>query len=173
MSTETAPSSSGTGEYTVRPGDTLSGIAARYGTSPAALAAANGMSVRGVLLAGRTITVSGASASSGVSSEDASATASPSGGYLVRSGDTLSAIAARYGTSPAALAAANGISVDGVLLAGRTLTVPGGSSAPAPAAPGPAGARPRPRSRSRRHRSRTTSDTFITSPECSFSRLAL
>ena len=31
----------------------------------------------------------------------------------------------------------------------------------------------RPRSFSRRHRSRTTSATFITLPECSFSRLAL
>jgi LysM repeat protein len=142
VSTETAPSSSGSGGYTVRPGDTLSGIAARYGTSPAALAAANGMSVNGVLLAGRTLTVSGASAASSVSSEDVAAPASSSGGYLVRSGDTLSGVAARYGTSPAALAAANGMSVGGVLLAGRTLTIPGGSSAPAPTAPSPAGAQP-------------------------------
>jgi LysM repeat protein len=141
-SAATAPSSSGSGGYTVRPGDTLSGIAARYGTSPAALAAANGMSVGGVLLAGRTLTVSGASATNSVSSEDVSASASSSGGYLVHWGDTLSAIAARYGTSPAALAAANGMSVDSVLLAGRTLTVPGAGSAPAPTAPSPAGAQP-------------------------------
>jgi N-acetylmuramoyl-L-alanine amidase len=141
-STETAPSPSGSGGYTVRRGDTLSGIAARYGTSAAALAAANGMSVRGLLLAGRTLTVPGASAASSVSSEDVSGSESSSGGYLVRPGDTLSAIAARYGTSPTALAAANGMSVDGVLLAGRTLTVPGGSSAPTPAAPSPAGAQP-------------------------------
>jgi LysM repeat protein len=127
-STTTAPSSPASGGYTVRRGDTLSAIAARYGTTPAALAAANGMSVNGLLLAGRTLTVPGASASSGVSSEDVSAPVSSSGGYTVRPGDTLSAIAARYGTTPAALAAANGMSVNGLLLAGRTLTVPGASA---------------------------------------------
>jgi LysM repeat protein len=142
VSAATAPSSSVSGGYTVRPGDTLSAIAARYGTSPAALAAANGMSVNGVLLAGRTLAVPGASATSSATSEDVSAPASSSGGYLVRPGDTLSAIAARYGTNPAALAAANGISVNGVLLAGRTLSVPGASTAPATAAPSPVGAQP-------------------------------
>lgn len=67
-----------------------------------------------------------------VSSESPSASG---GGYLVRPGDTLSAIAARFGTSTAALASANGMSVNGVLLAGRTLAVPGGASAVASAAP--------------------------------------
>jgi LysM repeat protein len=123
VSTESASSSGG---YVVRRGDTLSGIAARYGTSAAALAASNGMSVNGLLLAGRTLTVPGGSAAS---SEDVSSPVSSSGGYVVRSGDTLSGIAARYGTSASALAAANGMSVYGVLLAGRTLTVPGGSAA--------------------------------------------
>jgi LysM repeat protein len=139
--TLTAPSSSGSGGYTVRPGDTLSGIAARYGTSPAALAAANGMSVGGVLLAGRTLTVPGATVED-ATTEDVSAPVSSSGGYTVRRGDTLSGIAAQYGTSPAALAAANGMSVSGLLLAGRTLTVPGASTAPAPAAASTAGAQP-------------------------------
>jgi LysM repeat protein len=134
-STATAPSSSASGGYMVRPGDTLSGIAARYGTSAAALAAENGMSVGGVLLAGRTLTVPGTSTSSGVSSEDVSAPVSSSGGYTVRPGDTLSGVAARYGTTPAALAAANGMSVGGLLLAGRTLSVPGKSASGTTSAP--------------------------------------
>ncbi len=141
-SSETATSSSSSGGYVVRPGDTLSGIAARCGTSAAALAAANGMSVNGVLLAGRSITVPGSTAASSVSSEDVTAPVSSSGGYVVRSGDTLSGIAARYGTSPAALAAANGMSVNGVLLTGRTLTVPGGATAPAAPATSSSGAHP-------------------------------
>jgi soluble lytic murein transglycosylase-like protein len=53
-----APASSG--GFVVRRGDTLSGIAARYGVSVSALAAANGMSVNDVLLAGRTLSISGA-----------------------------------------------------------------------------------------------------------------
>jgi N-acetylmuramoyl-L-alanine amidase len=58
------PSSSG--GYTVRLGDTLTGIAARYGVSVSALAAANGMSVNDVLLAGRTLSLSGAPVSESV-----------------------------------------------------------------------------------------------------------
>jgi N-acetylmuramoyl-L-alanine amidase len=139
---DSATSSSGSGGYVVRPGDTLSAIAARYGTTAAALAAANGMSVDGLLLAGRSITVPGGASTASVSTEDVSAPVSSSGGYLVRSGDTLSGIAARYGTSPEALAAANGMSVNSVLLAGRTLTVPGGSTAPAAPATSSSGAHP-------------------------------
>jgi LysM repeat protein len=43
--------------YTVRRGDTLSGIAARFGLSTSELAAANGMRTNGVLLADRALTV--------------------------------------------------------------------------------------------------------------------
>jgi LysM repeat protein len=136
-----AASASPSGGYVVRPGDTLSGIAAQAGTTAAALAAANGMSVNSLLLAGRTLTVPGAGASSGVSSEAVSSpvgssSASSSDGYVVRAGDTLSGIAAQAGTTAAAVAAANGMSVNSLLLAGRTLTVPGGNGASAaPAAP--------------------------------------
>jgi LysM repeat protein len=55
-----AATAASSGGYIVRRGDTLSGIAARYGVSVSALAAANGMSVSDVLLAGRTLSVSGA-----------------------------------------------------------------------------------------------------------------
>lgn len=135
-------STAGSGGYVVRPGDTLSGIAAHYGTSAAALAAANGMSVNGVLLAGRSLSVPGSSVSSGATTQDVSAPVGSSGGYVVRSGDTLSGIAARYGTSAVALAAANGMSINDVLLAGRTLTVPGGDIAPSAPAPSSTGAHP-------------------------------
>jgi LysM repeat protein len=55
-----AATAASSGGYIVRRGDTLSGIAARYGVSVSALAAANGMSVNDVLLAGRTLSISGA-----------------------------------------------------------------------------------------------------------------
>jgi LysM repeat protein len=57
------------------------------------------------------------------------------GGYLVQPGDTLSAIAARYGVGLDQLAAANGLDPAGVLVSGTTISVSGGpaatSSAPA------------------------------------------
>lgn len=130
-----AAASSSSGGYVVRPGDTLSAIAARLGVSVSSLAAANGLTPSGVLLSGTTLHAAG-----GTSQTTAPATtltaapvaASTAGGYQVQPGDTLSAIAARYGVSVNALAASNGLSLSGVLLSGSTLHV-GAGSASAPA----------------------------------------
>ena len=46
---------------------------------------------------------------------------SSSGSYIVARGDTLSGIAARIGTSATALAAANGLDVNGILPEGAAL----------------------------------------------------
>ena len=114
----------GGGVYTVRAGDNLGAIAARFGTSVAALARANGISNPNVLSVGRTLRVGGVS------------TAAPSGGsqwgagYTVRPGESLGAIAARFGTSAAALARANGIADPNVVIAGTRLRVPGAWAAP-------------------------------------------
>jgi N-acetylmuramoyl-L-alanine amidase len=111
--------------YTVRPGDTLSGLAARARVSVARLAALNGLPPTSLLIAGHTIRLPGASGS--VATHRSSARSSHV--YLVRPGDTLSAIAARAGVSAASLAALNRIHVASVLLAGATLRVPGVAAA--------------------------------------------
>ncbi len=111
--------------YMVQPGDTLSAIAARLGTTPAHLAALNGLRLNGVLLAGRTLTLPGSA--SDTTAYVSSDTTSAGGSYVVRRGDTLSAIAARAGTSIAQLAALNGLRIDGVLLAGTALKLPSSS----------------------------------------------
>ena len=49
------------GRYTVRPGDTLSGIASRYGTSVGAIAQANGISNPNFIQVGQQLTIPGAS----------------------------------------------------------------------------------------------------------------
>jgi soluble lytic murein transglycosylase-like protein len=63
--------------------------------------------------------------------------------YVVRRGDTLSAIAARYGTTTSALARANRITNPNLVVIGKRLTIPTGASA-APAAGLPAKLRAHP-----------------------------
>ena len=111
--------------YTVRWGDTLTGIASAHGVSLHHLARANHMRPRSLLLAGTTLRIPGHGNGR-------------SGGHriTVKWGDTLSGIAARYGTTITHLAAINGISPFGVLLAGSHLRVPGFAAAPAMAAGG-------------------------------------
>ena len=85
--------------YKVRWGDTLSGIAAAHGTTVSALAGANGLDPAGILVEGTVLTVPGGTGGSSAHGGG--------GSYLVQPGDTLTAIAARYGTSVSALVRAN------------------------------------------------------------------
>ena len=120
------PESASAGGYVVQPGDTLSEIAAQQGISVAQLAADNGLDPNGVLLAGSTLQLSGSS--SGAPDVGSGTSSSAGGAYLVQPGDTLTAIAARAGTSVAQLAADNGLDPDGLLPAGSTLQLAGASS---------------------------------------------
>lgn len=118
-------SSAPTGTYTVRWGDTLTGIGARFGVSVDRLARINRISPHGLLLAGATLHVPG-----GTSGGGGGGSGGMGGSYVVRPGDTLSGIAARFGVGLHRLARTNGLRVRGILLAGITLRVPA-ASAPA------------------------------------------
>ena len=111
--------------YVVAPGDTLSGIALRFGTTPAAIAAASGIASSGPILIGTTLRVPSL-ASGRLERPEASVHTLD---YVVAPGDTLSGIALRFGTTPAAIAAASGIAASGPILIGTTLRVPGVSDA--------------------------------------------
>ncbi len=142
--------------HVVVPGETLTSIAATDGMSVAQLAAANGISPYTEIVAGAVIQIpaagvpyapsadSGSQTASTAASGDAdgdgdldvsgsplqtpaASTAAPSDGYTVQPGDTLSAIAARAGTTVAGLAAVNGLDPNALLLAGTVLTLSGGS----------------------------------------------
>ena len=84
--------------HLVVPGETLSGIAAANGLSPAQLAGANGLSADAFVIAGRSLTIPPRGATTAAPTS-ATATPAPFGGYRVRLGDSLSAIAAEHGVS--------------------------------------------------------------------------
>lgn len=121
--------------YLIRPGDTLSGIAARYHTSVAALMQANPQIHNANLIyAGQRLNVPGAS--DGFQPP-------PSGSgvrYTVRPGDTLSAIGARFGVNYMAIARANNIANPNLIHVGQQLVIPGRDTpgATPPPAPPPA-----------------------------------
>jgi LysM repeat protein len=126
----TVPASTTTsGSYVVQPGDTLSAIAARAGLSVDSLAAANGVNPNAFLLIGTVLRLSGSSPSSSTAGTVApvSDTTSSSASYVVQPGDTLSAIAARSGTTVNSLAAANGLDPTHFLLTGTVIRVAGDS----------------------------------------------
>ncbi len=97
--------------YTVQSGDTLSEIAEIFGTSVDAIAQANQIQNPDLIFAGQTLCV-------------------PIGSdvrvYVVQSGDILSEIARRFGTTVDALVEANGIEDPDRIFPGQRLRIPGG-----------------------------------------------
>jgi LysM repeat protein len=119
--------------HTVQPGETLWSIAAANNLTTRTVAAYNGLSEDAQVVLGSTIrvpTVAEGAAALASSGTAGSSTAS-GGGYVVQPGDTLYGIAAANGTTVDALAAANGLDPSGLLIAGSSLSVAGGGSAPA------------------------------------------
>ena len=100
--------------YTVRYGDTLSGIAYRYGVSVNSIVQANNIANPNRIYAGQRLYI------------PCGAAYPPVHGiyYTVRYGDTLSSIAWRYGTSIWAIAQANNIANVNVVYAGQRLYIP-------------------------------------------------
>ncbi len=120
---------------TIRPGDTLWELARKHGTSVTALEQLNNLPGNGTIYAGRTLRVPGGK-SSGATAKAAGRT------HVVRSGETLSHLAVRYGTTSATIRSANRMSTS-TIYAGRRLTIPGatGGSSTAGVPPTNAGKR--------------------------------
>ena len=90
-------------------GDTLSGIAARFGTTVAELVSLNNISDPNLIYVGQVLKIP----SSGNSSRT----------YTVQAGDTLSYIAAKFGTTVANLVTLNNISDPNLIYVGQVLYV--------------------------------------------------
>lgn len=99
-------------QHVVSPGETLSSIARRYGVSVERLARLNELADPNLIIAGQRLRVPARAVVTSV--------------HVVAPGETLSAIAARYGTTVAALARANRIEDVNLIVAGAQLAIPRG-----------------------------------------------
>lgn len=97
--------------YIVQAGDTLSEIATRYGTTYQRLAAINSISNPDIIHVGQEIRI------------DGTAPTTSAEYYTIQSGDTLSGIAAKFGTTWQWLAEVNGISDPNLIYPGNTIRV--------------------------------------------------
>jgi soluble lytic murein transglycosylase-like protein len=155
--------------HVVQPGETLWTIASANNLTTRTVAAFNGLSENSQVVLGSTVMVpttvegysalqraglvsstpstttaaapSTASAAPAAATGTAAATGAPApqGAYTVRWGDSLSALAAQAGVSAADMAAMNGLSLNGTLLAGTVIKLPTGAPTPVRASqPAPA-----------------------------------
>ncbi|MGE0228815.1 MAG: LysM peptidoglycan-binding domain-containing protein [Dehalococcoidia bacterium] len=125
------PAPSGGAVYVVRPGDTLGAIAARFGTTIAALVAANGIANPDIVPVGMELRIPGATDTPMTEPSPPPPPAAPAGDggsteqtYTVQPGDILSRIAARFGVSTQAIIAANGIANPDLIQVGQVLRIP-------------------------------------------------
>ncbi len=109
--------------HIVQYGETLSAIAARYGTTASALAQANGIANPNLIYVGQRLVVPCTQPTGFV--------------HVVQPGETLTYIALHYGVDAWSIARANGITNMNFVYVGQRLTIPGAPPPPPPPPPPP------------------------------------
>ena len=112
MLREPEPATSRPLTHIVRRGETLSGIASRYGVTQASLRSANNLPASGTIRAGQKLSVS------------AGAPARSTRTHVVRSGETVGGIAERYGVGQSVLIRENGLGRNATIRVGQRLRIP-------------------------------------------------
>lgn len=101
--------------YIVKSGDTLSGIASKFGTTYQKIAADNGIANPNIIHPGQELKI--------YSGNKTVSTNNTGKEYIVKSGDTLSGIASRYGTTYQKIAKDNNISNPNLIHPGQKLII--------------------------------------------------
>jgi LysM repeat protein len=127
--------------YRVAAGDTVSAIAARFGLATASVLALNGLGWSTLIFPGQVLRLSSAAATTPKSTPPKTtppATGGSTTTYTIVRGDTVSAIAARFGVSTQSVLTANGLGWSTIIYPGQKLRIPTkASSTPAPTTPAP------------------------------------
>ncbi|WP_433021843.1 LysM peptidoglycan-binding domain-containing protein [Kribbella sp. CA-294648] len=117
--------SPGFGQYKVKNGDTLSHIAATYGTDVRTLVALNQLPGNGnAIYAGEVLKLPGKKTSARGKARSTKRSQVGRVTYVVKPGDTISKIAKRYRITQAKLLAANGLRARDHIYAGKPLYIP-------------------------------------------------
>lgn len=131
--TASTPAATAPSEYVVADGDTVSGIAERFGLATAEVLALNGLSWSSLIFPGQRLALPGGTPAS---------TPAPSPApqpeitkHIVVDGDTVSGIAAAYGLDVASVLSANGLGPSSLIFPGESIVLPPAGAAAAPAAP--------------------------------------
>lgn len=130
-----APTTNNATTYTVKAGDTLSRIAAQFKMNLAQIAALNQISNLNAIRVGQVLKVSNATGSNNTQNTTQPSAGAPTNtapsttGYTVKSGDTLSAIAAANGVSLANLLSWNNLSLQAIIYPGQKLTIQNANNA--------------------------------------------
>jgi len=129
--------------YTIRSGDSLSKVAHRFGVSARELAEINGIKNQNMIRIGQKLVLPAYAKKQAPAPKKMSRpkkkkatpkTVAPGSLYVVQSGDVLSRIAVRHGTTVKALRSANKLTSDRILV-GQKLVIPGGVVAPVKSIP--------------------------------------
>jgi LysM repeat protein len=132
--TATTTAAAAPSEYVVADGDTVSGVAERFGLATAEVLALNGLSWSSLIFPGQRIALPGGTPAGAAASHE-SAVPSDITKHVVAEGETVSSIAAAYGLDVASVLSANGLGPSSLIFPGEAIVLPpGGSAAVAPAA---------------------------------------
>lgn len=108
--------------YRVVAGDTVSDIAGRFGLSTASVLALNGLGWSSLIFPGQELRLT---SSGPVESMSTQSDAVSGGRYTIVAGDTVSAIADRFGVSTLSVLGANGLGWNSIIYPGQIIAIPG------------------------------------------------
>lgn len=125
------PASPAPSEYVVVDGDTVSGIAERFGLATAEVLAFNGLSWSSLIFPGQRLALPGASAAATAPSPTPPPEITK---HVVAEGETVSGIAAAYGLDVGSVLSANGLGPSSLIFPGEAIVLPlAGTATTAPA----------------------------------------
>jgi N-acetylmuramoyl-L-alanine amidase len=115
--------------YVVVEGDSISGIAGRFGLATASVLALNGLSWKSLIFPGQTLVLTDGTVPVAVVTPQAPEAITR---HTVVAGDTISGIAEAHGLSTDTVLAANGLDRSSVIYPGESIALPDAATAPPP-----------------------------------------